>query len=68
MTSQNQDLARRFMVLIDALYESKAHLVMSAAADPKNLYKGSDWGFEFDRTISRLLEMQSVDYIESSRQ
>jgi cell division protein ZapE len=68
MTSQNQDLARRFMVLIDALYESKAHLVMSAAADPTNLYKGSDWGFEFDRTISRLLEMQSVDYIESSRQ
>ena len=68
MTSQNQDLARRFMVLIDALYESKAHLVMSAAADPTNLYKGGDWGFEFDRTISRLLEMQSVDYIETSRQ
>ena len=68
MTSQNQDLARRFMVLIDALYESKAHLIMSAAADPTNLYKGGDWGFEFDRTISRLLEMQSVDYIESSRQ
>ena len=68
MTSQNQDLARRFMVLIDALYENKAHLVMSAAADPTNLYKGGDWGFEFDRTISRLLEMQSIDYIESSRQ
>ena len=68
MTSQNQDLARRFMVLIDALYESKAHVVMSAAADPTNLYEGSDWGFKFDRTISRLLEMQSVDYIESSRQ
>ena len=68
MTNQNQDLARRFMVLIDALYESKTHLVMSAAADPTNLSKGGDLGFEFDRTISRLLEMQSVDYIETSRQ
>lgn len=68
MTDENKDLARRFMVLIDALYENKTHVIFSAATEPSNLYQGSDWGFEFDRTVSRLLEMQSVEYIEAARQ
>ena len=68
MTDQNKDLARRFMVLIDALYENRTHVIFSAATEPNNLYQGSDWGFEFDRTVSRLLEMQSVEYIEAARQ
>ena len=67
MSDDNRDAARRFMVLIDALYENKIHVVLSAAASPYGLYDGGDWGFEFDRTVSRLLEMQSTDYIESAR-
>ena len=51
MTDQNKDLARRFMVLIDALYENRTHVIFSAATEPNNLYQGSDWGFEFDRTV-----------------
>lgn len=63
----NRDQARRFMTLIDALYDQGVRLVASAEAVPEKLYDGEDWGFEFDRTISRLMEMQSSDYFESRR-
>lgn len=58
----------RFITLIDALYEHKVKLIATAAADPVNLYdsrgKGDDEGrFAFDRTVSRLMEMQSQDYL-----
>jgi cell division protein ZapE len=59
--------AARFVTLIDALYEHKVKLLATAAADPDALYaagKGNAGGrFEFDRTISRLMEMQSQDYL-----
>lgn len=58
----------RFVTLIDALYENKVKLIATAAAEPEHLYdigpKGNESGrFEFDRTVSRLMEMQSHDYM-----
>lgn len=57
----------RLMKLIDALYENKVRLVMSADAPPDKLYFGRDHAFEFERTISRLQEMQSEEYLSSTK-
>jgi cell division protein ZapE len=54
--------AKRLMILIDALYEAKTRLIMTADAHPEKLYRGHDHAFEFERTISRLKEMQSAEY------
>ena len=56
-TESNEHLARRFMWLIDALYDRGRFLVASAATDIESLYAGHQWQFEFDRTASRLGEM-----------
>jgi cell division protein ZapE len=55
--------ARRFNILIDTLYEARTLLVASAAVPPAEIYTGGDGTFEFRRTVSRLTEMQSADYI-----
>ena len=55
--------AARFVTLIDALYEHKVKLIATADAEPAELYETGDGRFEFDRTISRLMEMQSADYL-----
>jgi cell division protein ZapE len=55
--------AARFVTLIDALYEHKVKLIVAADAEPMDLYASGDGRFEFDRTISRLMEMQSRDYL-----
>jgi cell division protein ZapE len=60
---ENRNEAARFVTLIDALYEHKVKLIASADAEPINLYAAGDGRFEFDRTISRLMEMQSQDYL-----
>jgi len=52
--------AKRLMILIDALYEAKTRLVISAEVPPDKLYRGHDHAFEFDRTISRLHEMMGL--------
>ncbi len=57
--------AKRFIILIDILYDQHVHVVISAAASPDKLYeanRGTE-AFEFDRTASRLFEMQSADYL-----
>ena len=45
------------------LYENHIRVIMSAADTPENLYSGKDHAYEFERTISRLKEMQSEDYL-----
>jgi len=55
--------ARRFMTLIDTLYERRVNLVIAAQAAPQELYRGETHSFEFERTVSRLMEMQSDDYL-----
>ena len=64
MTEEKKDSARRFVTLVDALYEHRTALVCSAAAPPEQLYSGREGGFEFARTASRLIEMQAADYIK----
>ena len=58
-----EDQARRFISLVDEFYDRKVKLILSAAASIKNLYQGRRLQFEFERTQSRLLEMQSDTYL-----
>lgn len=60
---ENRDEAIRFTKLIDALYENSVKLFATAAAGPEALYTRGDGAFEFERTVSRLKEMQSADYM-----
>ena len=63
MGPDNRNEAARFVTLIDALYEHKVKLLATADAAPEDLYESGDGRFEFERTISRLNEMQSADYL-----
>ena len=60
---ENRNEAARFVTLIDSLYEYKVKLLASADAEPAALYPEGDGAFEFERTVSRLMEMQSDDYL-----
>lgn len=63
LSPDNKDKARRFVTLVDALYEHKVTLICSAASPPETLYPSGIGAFEFQRTVSRLMEMQAEDYI-----
>ena len=63
MDMPKRNEARRFTWLIDALYEHKVKLIAAADALPTELYTEGDGRFEFERTVSRLMEMQSLDYL-----
>jgi len=63
MGPEMRNEAVRFVTLIDALYENKVKLFASAEAEPEDLYPLGDGGFEFQRTVSRLKEMQSAEYM-----
>jgi cell division protein ZapE len=60
--SENFNQARRFVTLVDALYEGRVTLFASAAASPDKLYVEGEGSFEFARTASRLMEMQAADW------
>ena len=63
MGPDDRNEAARFVTLIDALYEYRVKLFASAAAEPDALYQAGDGSFEFERTASRLMEMQSAEYM-----
>ncbi|MEJ2411101.1 MAG: cell division protein ZapE [Novosphingobium sp.] len=63
MGPDRRNEAARFVTLIDALYENKVKLIAAADASPEDLYQAGTGRFEFERTVSRLNEMQSADYL-----
>lgn len=67
MGPEKRNEARRFVTLVDALYDTKTKLVCSADGAPHELYPHGDGSFEFGRTASRLVEMQSRDYLAAAR-
>lgn len=60
---ESLDSARRFIALVDVLYEKRSLLVAAAAAQPAELYRGRRFRFEFARTASRLEEMRGADWL-----
>ncbi|KQP50759.1 ATPase [Methylobacterium sp. Leaf111] len=65
MGPDNRNEAKRFITLVDTLYDAHVKLVASAAAEPQALYTATEGreAFEFDRTVSRLIEMRSSEYL-----
>jgi cell division protein ZapE len=63
MQADRDDAARRFIGLIDELYDSGVKLIVSAAAEPADLYRGERLAEPFQRTLSRLIEMRSAEYL-----
>ncbi len=64
MSAAERNAARRFTMLIDTLYDNRIRLVCSADAPPHELYPTGDGSEEFKRVASRLMEMQSADYLK----
>ncbi|MEL7488392.1 MAG: cell division protein ZapE [Pseudomonadota bacterium] len=67
MGPANRNEAKRFVTLIDAVYDSRTKFICSADAEPDGLYEAGDGAFEFERTASRLMEMRSPDYLSAER-
>jgi cell division protein ZapE len=65
LTSELDNPARRFVALVDEFYDRKVKLVISAAAGADEIYTGKRLEFEFQRTTSRLIEMQSAEYLHA---
>ena len=63
LTVDTEDGARRFIALVDEFYDRNIKLAVVAEAGMEQLYRGSKLVFEFQRTLSRLTEMQSVGYL-----
>lgn len=58
-----EDQARRFIALVDEFYDRRVKLILSADAEVNDLYRGTRLEFEIERTVSRLIEMQSNEYL-----
>jgi cell division protein ZapE len=63
MTTEKCNEAKRFVTLIDALYEHKVKLICTAEVPAQELYTAGEGSFEFERTVSRLIDMQSESYL-----
>jgi len=62
----NRNEAKRFVTLVDVLYENEANLIISAEVEAESLYEEGHGHFEFARTVSRLMEMRSEDYLKGA--
>lgn len=58
-----EDQTRRFIALVDEFYDRRVKLIIAASKAPESLYTGTRLRFEFERTVSRLMEMQSSEYL-----
>ena len=67
MSARHADAARRFTWLVDVLYDDRVNLVVAAEAPPEALFTEGEQSAEFQRTVSRLHEMRSVEYLGSER-
>ena len=65
LVPERRNEARRFVLLIDILYDNAIKLIASADVNAEDIYPAGDGGFEFQRTASRLLEMQSAEYFDA---
>ncbi|MCZ2723051.1 cell division protein ZapE [Marinomonas sp. 15G1-11] len=63
MDASKDDIARRFISLVDEFYDRHVKLIISAEVPIHEIYTGTQLAFEYDRTVSRLLEMQSEEYL-----
>ncbi|MBF0265873.1 MAG: cell division protein ZapE, partial [Gammaproteobacteria bacterium] len=68
LSADQDDVARRFINLIDVMYDRHINIVISAESSPEELYTGSRLKNEFKRTISRLKEMQTIDYLSKNKE
>ncbi len=67
MSPEKRNEARRFITLIDALYDAGTGLIITAEAEPEALYQAGDGAFLFERTVSRLMEMRTTGYLSRGR-
>ena len=67
MSARHRSEARRFVTLVDALYEARVKLVSLAAAEPESIYPEGEGAFEFERCVSRLQEMRSAAYLATAK-
>jgi cell division protein ZapE len=67
LKAEERNEAKRFILLVDALYEAKAKLVVEADGPPEAIYAEGTHAFEFQRTVSRLMEMQAEDYLAAPK-
>jgi cell division protein ZapE len=67
LSPKNADAARRFTWLVDVFYDDRIKLVVSAEAPPDELFPEGENAAEFQRTVSRLIEMQSAQYLQQER-
>lgn len=63
MDVSKENQARRFLALVDEFYERHVKLIVNASAPPSHIYKGEKLCFEYQRCLSRLVEMQSTNYL-----
>jgi cell division protein ZapE len=67
MAAKDSDAARRFTWLVDVFYDDRVNLIVSAAAEPEDLFTAGAQAAEFQRAVSRLHEMQTVEYLRTER-
>jgi cell division protein ZapE len=67
MSARQSDAARRFTWLVDIFYDDRVNLIVSAQTEPEGLFTEGEHAAEFQRTVSRLHEMQSVEYLRTER-